>query len=154
MDPPCIRFVPAAACLANPIRFHQFWHVDSGPSIRQLSELSKGRLSHSDCRYFITFCVNGRRRVPTDAVALRIKSEALMIESDAAVGQSTLMIMPDHVHWLFSLGQRLTLGQVVARLKAKTRPVLATRGAAWQPNYFEHRLRIEEDRIVCALYVP
>lgn len=54
------------------------------------------------------------------------------------------VIMPDHVHLLVVLTGRLTLGQVIGRLKAKTRPALQASGLAWQGNYYEHRMRPDD----------
>lgn len=49
--------------------------------------------------------------------------------------------MPDHMHLLFRLGEKLTFSRVIGRFKAKTmRPVLEC-GLMWQQNVFEHRLR-------------
>ena len=45
--------------------------------------------------------------------------------------------MPDHLHVLFELGERLSLDRVVAKLKALSKHDRID----WQPNYFEHRLR-------------
>jgi hypothetical protein len=48
-------------------------------------------------------------------------------------------IMPDHVHLLISLGSRLTVSQVVAKLKAAV--TRAHSSVQWQFNFFEHCLR-------------
>jgi len=71
---------------------------------------------------------------------------AAVAASDARGDTQTLAatVMPDHTHWLFQLGGRLTFGRVVARLKTETRSVLAEGGLAWQRDFFEHRLRAEE----------
>lgn len=53
-------------------------------------------------------------------------------------------VMPDHVHWLFQLGARLSLGRVIGRFKAETRASLAGAGLRWQRDYFERRLRPDE----------
>ena len=69
-----------------------------------------------------------------------------MFESDESGDTITdaCTVMPDHLHWLFRLGGRLTLGRVVARFKANTKMSLAGGGLAWQRDFFEHRLRAEE----------
>ena len=61
--------------------------------------------------------------------------------------------MPDHIHWLFGLGCRLTLGRVMARMKAQSRETLASIGLVWQRDFFEHRLRAEESAEDYARYV-
>lgn len=49
--------------------------------------------------------------------------------------------MPDHVHLLFTLKERITLGQVIGKLKSATRIALKSEQLQWQRNYFDHRLR-------------
>jgi hypothetical protein len=51
------------------------------------------------------------------------------------------VIMPDHLHLFFALTERLSLGQIIGRLKAKTRSTLVGANLSWQGNYYEHRLR-------------
>ena len=63
------------------------------------------------------------------------------MEQDNAILLRAGVVMPDHVHLLFRLGECLTFSQVIGRFKAKTmRPVLEC-GLMWQQNVFEHRLR-------------
>jgi REP element-mobilizing transposase RayT len=105
-------------------------------------------------RYFVTACTLERRRgleerATTDQIIeCARKSDAL---GDTAT--IALCVMPDHVHWLFELGGRLTLGRVIARLKADTRKNLTVAGLAWQRDFFEHRLRAEESAEDYARYV-
>lgn len=49
-------------------------------------------------------------------------------------------VMPDHLHLFFALGERLTLSQSLARLKSRTRSLLAPT-AGWQDNFYDHHLR-------------
>ena len=44
--------------------------------------------------------------------------------------------MPDHIHWLCTLGERLTLSQTISKFKS-----LAKIEHDWQRNYYDHRLR-------------
>jgi len=113
--------------------------------IRRTSELHGHRWSAPGIRYFVTACTQGRRR----GLDARQQTDLLIGSAKAsdALGDTTtiaLCIMSDHFHWLFELGQRLTLGRVVARMKAETRNHLAADGLAWQRDFFEHRLRAEE----------
>ena len=48
-------------------------------------------------------------------------------------------VMPAHVHLLLTLGARLTVSQIVAKLKAAVSRKHAY--VQWQLNFFEHRLR-------------
>lgn len=60
-------------------------------------------------------------------------------------------VMPDHVHVLFTLGERLSLDRVIAKLKARGRSADAV--WRWQANVFEHRLRADEDAEDYAFYI-
>jgi len=59
--------------------------------------------------------------------------------------------MPDHVHLLFRLGNRLALDRVIAKWRASVRRLLVDLN--WQPNYFEHLLRPFEDAESYAWYI-
>jgi len=61
--------------------------------------------------------------------------------------------MPDHVHLLVQLVDRLTLGQAVARLKSKSGTSLITAGIRWQDGHCEHQMRPREDRLPVFLYI-
>ena len=58
--------------------------------------------------------------------------------------------MPDHLHLLLTLHDRLPLGRAIARLKSKSKLSLIAAGLRWQGNYYEHRLR-EADSIESVL---
>ncbi len=61
-------------------------------------------------------------------------------------------IMPDHVHLLFTLGERLSVGQVTGKFKTLAR----ARGQAawrWQQDGYEHRLRPDESTDDYAFYI-
>lgn len=62
-------------------------------------------------------------------------------------------VMPDHVHWLFQLGQRLSIGRVIARLKASTRKALTSTRIAWQRDFFERQVRTGERLEDYGLYI-
>jgi REP element-mobilizing transposase RayT len=61
--------------------------------------------------------------------------------------------MPDHIHLLIQLGDVLSLGKCIARFKSKTVAALRLEGMAWQPGYFDHRLRSREDRRPYFIYI-
>ena len=66
------------------------------------------------------------------------------------------VVMPDHVHWLFELGN-LSLADVVRSLKAASaREInqhLGQNGAIWQKNYFDRAIRKDEDLRTIARYI-
>ncbi len=60
--------------------------------------------------------------------------------------------MPDHAHVLFELGQKLTAGQCVGRWKSGVRRTIGYEHD-WPRDFYEHRLRPEEEAEDYALYV-
>jgi putative transposase len=113
--------------------------------IRGTSELHGYRWSAPETRYFVTACTRERRRgLEVRLVADTIIKSLANSESLKDTATLALCIMPGHIHWLFVLGRRLSLGRVVARLKAESRGTLASAGLAWQRDFFEHRLRADE----------
>jgi putative transposase len=104
--------------------------------------LRRGRVSIAGATYFITLCTHERRAGLTDhPCSTAITAQLRAIECDHAAEVTAAIIMPEHVHFLLILTGNLAIGQIVARLKFKTRLVLASIGLRWQGNYFEHRLR-------------
>jgi REP element-mobilizing transposase RayT len=122
--------------------------------LRHTSALHAQRWSNSGTTYFVTCCTRYR------AAGLTTKSVAKVLRGIVALSDATedtvthgFTIMPDHLHWLFTLGNRLSLGRVVARLKAKSKDSLVALGLAWQRDFFEHRLRPAESIEPYGLYV-
>lgn len=63
--------------------------------------------------------------------------------------------MPDHIHLLAILGERLPLGKCVARLKGKSSSALGAHDAKlkWERDFFDRHVRPDEDRISLFLYI-
>lgn len=104
--------------------------------------LRKGRVSSAEARYFTTLCTAGRKtglERPDVAEGLINALRALQRAGDVDLQCAT--VMPDHLHLLFILGQRLSLSQTHGKLKATTKETLARSGLAWQENFHDHRLR-------------
>jgi putative transposase len=109
--------------------------------------LRRHRVSIPGATYFITICTGARATglnepSPSD----EIKTQVLALETDQTLKVQAAVIMPDHLHLLFSVTGRLSVGQIVGRLKSKTRAALASQGLIWQGNYYEHRLRVSDPR--------
>lgn len=112
---------------------------------RKTSSLHFHRWSAPNVRYFITVCTVGRRPGLTAPNMRELLLQAVM-NSDALDDTLTFAftVMPDHVHWMLQLGNRLSLGSVLGRLKSHTRLELARVGHHWQRDFFERRLREPE----------
>ena len=112
---------------------------------RGAGALRRFRTSLSDASYFLTLCTAGRTPGLTqDNIPDRIRAEIDSIESDGHWSQRAGVIMTDHLHLLVQLTGELPVHRCVARLKSKTRACLLEHGVSWQPNFYEHRIRVED----------
>ena len=123
--------------------------------------LRKGRVSVPHATYFVTLCVvECRKRVYARSSASGlptclefIRQVLAEMEQDNAIQLRAGVVMPDHVHLLFRLGEKLTFSQVMGRFKAKTRRPIFEYGLLWQQNVFEHRLRPDEKVLPVLHYI-
>ena len=61
--------------------------------------------------------------------------------------------MPDHIHFLFTLGSRLSLGQCMIKFKAKTKEALEISELSWQRDFYDHQLRADDAMEGFARYI-
>jgi REP element-mobilizing transposase RayT len=116
--------------------------------------LRHGRHSGDGNEYFITFCTEQRLHGLTDdVIGKAVFAEMHAMETEGVWSLRCTVIMPDHIHMLFQLGDKLPLGKAVARLKSKSSASLQRRNLRWQKGYFEHTMRPREDRLPLFLYV-
>lgn len=121
---------------------------------RQTANLRKGRISLPGARYFVTCSVVRPSNALSKENCVKAILEAirqLCADNDMALHCGT--IMPDHVHLLFTLGTRLTVSRVVAKLKGLSDQQLKLAACRWQANFFEHRLRENEALAAFVRYV-
>jgi len=119
---------------------------------RQTAELRKGRISLVGATNFVTF--GTARRTPALAsppVILATHAVCRRLVQEGDVSALTATGMPDHVHLLSRLEGGLALDRVVAKWPALARRAVA--GLDWQANFFEHRLRSEEQPEPYAWYI-
>ena len=118
--------------------------------------LRRGRTSVPGAEYFLTICTDQRRTGLATAVpATAILSEMRNMDADKSWQLRCALVMPNHVHLLMILGERLSLGKCVGRLKAKTLVFLRTASTEleWERGLFDRRIRSDEDRIGLFLYI-
>ena len=75
------------------------------------------------------------------------------MESQAIWQVATGVIMPDHIHLLFEIGDVVDLSGAMRLFKGRLTPALRTRNLGWQEGYFDHRMREGEDRLPVFLYI-
>ncbi|MDI1320394.1 MAG: transposase [bacterium] len=79
--------------------------------------------------------------------------EAGRLDQEAAWTLRTGVAMPDHVHLLVEVSSLPGLAGVVRLFKGRLAPTLRKAGLKWQPAYFDHRRRPDEDRLPVFLYI-
>jgi len=113
--------------------------------IRHTASLRRGRISIPSTRYFLTLCTRNRESVLTDPLnAERIIATWLELEASGDLKLLAVTLMPDHLHALFVLDDRLPLSRVMSKYKTLSKDQSRT-SWRWQQNGFEHRLRENED---------
>lgn len=116
--------------------------------------LRRGRVSTPNAEYFLTLCTHQRRKGLNERpLAEFVIREMRAMESDGTWVVRCATIMPDHLHLIATLGQRLSLGKAVQRLKAKTAAALRSAGLGWEHDFFDHQLRGHDDRRPLFLYI-
>ena len=66
------------------------------------------------------------------------------------------VVMPDHIHWMFEL-RHGTLQALMRQMKSRSARLIRSsrgdRGPVWQPGYYDHLVRAEEDLRAQAFYI-
>ena len=116
------------------------------------SHLRTGRYSQSNGVYLITAVTANRATVFEDFQAARALIRTLR-HSDQSQRTTTLayVVMPDHLHWLFQLGDIDKLSQCVQRIKSKAAKAIDS--GLWQKGFHDRAIRQEEDLPAIARYV-
>jgi REP element-mobilizing transposase RayT len=122
-------------------------------------DLRKGRYSEQRQAYFVTTVLAERgQRYFSDFSCARCVVEVMRaMHDDGTVDSLAWVIMPDHVHWLFQLGESADLSTAIKRFKARSaqrvNDRLNRRGALWQKGFYDHALRKEESVKDVARYI-
>jgi len=121
---------------------------------RKTQNLRKGRRSLLGTRYFITICTKDRRASLADPVASAAILKAWRLQhTDDDYEFHCGTVMPDHIHFLFTLGDRLSLGKSIIKFKAKTKEALCAVGLSWQRDFYDHWLRADDSMEGFAKYI-
>jgi len=122
-------------------------------------DLRKGRVSIHNQIYLVTTVVRNRKQIFRWLSAGRVIVEALQFANKSGRA-STLayVVMPDHLHWLMSLGNRASLSDVVGMMKCHTSKRVneltgGTGRGIWQRGFHDHALRRDEDIAHVARYI-
>ena len=120
------------------------------------SALRRGRVSLPGQIYLITTRTKHGEPVFADFCNARLTIRVLQTYAPAAATLA-YVLMPDHLHWLIQLHNRLGLSQVVAAVKASSAYLInqrgVRRGAMWLSGFHDHAVRREEDLASIARYL-
>jgi len=121
-------------------------------------ELQKGRLSEVGRAYFITTVTHQRTPFFLDLYHARIVIKHMKcLDDDGWVQSLSWVVMPDHIHWLFQLGDVKDLSVVMKYFKARVTKELNRKinrsGPVWQKAFYDRAIRDNEDLQILARYI-
>ncbi len=116
------------------------------------SDLRKGRFSQPGGVYLVTTVTRERLPVFDCFSSARCVVRALQIEHITGRAMTlAFVVMPDHLHWLLTLGSSVSLSQVVRTVKSVVAHHLGRR--VWQQGFHDHAVRAEEDLAAMGRYI-
>jgi REP element-mobilizing transposase RayT len=122
-------------------------------------DLRKGRVSLDSHAYMVTSVTYDRRPFFLDFDVGRILVSEIQ-RTDLLCHSDTLafVVMPDHLHWLFTLNGDISLSALVGGIKRHSarqiNDYLQSAGQpVWQRGFHDHTLRHEEDVQHVARYI-
>ena len=123
------------------------------------ADLRRGRVSLQNQVYLVTTVIRDRQPLIGSLYAGRIVVRALQYA--AVCGHAATLayvVMPDHLHWLLSLGDEVALPTVVSNMKRHTSRQInmlnsKTGQGVWQRGFHDHALRHEEALLDVARYI-
>jgi REP element-mobilizing transposase RayT len=111
-----------------------------------------GRHSEVGRIYLVTTVISGRKPLFADFAKARVLIRLLRESEEHALAETlAFVVMPDHLHWLLSLGEKRALSDVIGTLKSLSARRLG--GPVWQAGFHDHAVRQEEDLLALARYV-
>ena len=122
------------------------------------NDLRKGRYSEEGRIYFVTVVTNNRLPCFLDLYISRKTIQQLgLLHDEEKLYSYAWVVMPDHIHWLFQLGENQSLSKVVNLFKGRTARLLnkhmTKKGKFWQSAYYDHAVRKDEDIKQIARYI-
>ena len=121
-------------------------------------DLRKGRRSEAGRPYLVTVATFQRRQLLGALMTARGVVRALRHMHELGhVESHCFVVMPDHFHWLFTLGTDKALAPAVQSAKAMaSRNIRALAGShetVWQRGFHDRAIRRDEDLAAVARYV-
>lgn len=122
------------------------------------SRLRLGRVSIPGQTYHIITSTDARQPVFGELRTARtVILEMRRMHEEGWLHSHAWVLMPDHLHWLFTLSERASLSTAMNRFKsASAHSVRLLQGgnrAIWQKGFFDHAARSDEDLCTIARYI-
>ena len=119
--------------------------------------LRRGRYSEPGRVYLVTTVVQAREALFSDwRLGRLVVDEMRTAHTNDQLRSLAFVLMPDHLHWLFELGDQ-PLDTVLASVKSRSaKAVNASRGKTgqvWQRGFHDRAVRHEEDIRAIARYI-
>ena len=115
-------------------------------------KLRSGRHSQPGQVYLLTTVTKGREPVFLDFGFARMLIAVLREQQDLQHAHTlAFVVMPDHLHWLMQLGERIELSLCMRNVKTMSARRLGR--PVWQRGFHDHALRQEQDLADVARYV-
>ncbi|MHB9101674.1 MAG: REP-associated tyrosine transposase [Sulfuricella sp.] len=122
------------------------------------SRLRLGRVSIPGQTYHIITSTDARHPLFGDLRTARtVILEMRRMHEEGWLHSHAWVLMPDHLHWLFTLRERASLSAAMNRFKsASAHSVRQHHGenrTIWQKGFFDHAARSDEDLRTIARYI-
>jgi len=121
---------------------------------RGYGALRVGRWSQAGSDYFLTGCLQRPATGLTcEPLATAVQVRLHELETAGHWKLRTSVLMPDHFHLLVTLGPQGSLSEAVRAFKGPLAPALRQHGIGWQKNFYDHRLRADDEGLPTFLYI-
>ncbi|NOT83210.1 MAG: transposase [Methylococcaceae bacterium] len=115
------------------------------------NDLRIGRVSQSGVAYHITTVTQDRTPYFASLkYGRKVVRELMVLQAEGYAETLCYVLMPDHLHWLMVL-HKGKLSNTMRLLKGRSARSIGH--AVWQPNYFDHAVRKDEDMHKMARYI-
>lgn len=126
--------------------------------LKGVNQLRKGRVSIDGINYFVTKTTKQRLDRDEDynngilmskGIPEIITGSLEWLHNKGHIHRLSDVIMPDHIHFLFTLGEGQELSKVMRRFftytSSQINQQLGRQGELWQSGYYDRALRNEEE---------
>ena len=160
VDQTTVQFAPEGAPTGrSKVQFAPEGAPTGRSKVFHARNLRAGRWSGAHQAYLITTVTHRRERFFENPVCARAVIQALRRTAVRGIAQThAFVVMPDHLHWLMSLGEGTGLSTSVGQVKGESARRInellgRTSQPVWQRGFHDHALRKEEDMREIARYV-